>query len=39
MHELFIDTEKGLFYLIMEYVKGKEMFKVLKKNGSYSGFI
>ena len=38
MKELYIDTDKGLFYLIMEYVKGKEMFKVLKKNGSYSGF-
>ena len=37
VHELYIDTEKNLIYLIMEYVKAKEMFKVLKKNGGYSG--
>ena len=37
VYELYIDVEQSYIYLIMEYVKAKEMFKVLKKHGSYSG--
>lgn len=38
MHELYIDRESEHIYLIMELIQGKEMFKVLKKEGGYSGF-
>lgn len=37
MHELYIDLEKNQIFLIMDYVQAKEMFKMLKKNGSYTG--
>lgn len=39
VYELYIDRESDLIYLIMDYVKAKEMFKVLKKHGSYSGIL
>lgn len=38
MYEMYIDKTNGIIYTVMEYIKEKEMFEIIRSLGHYSGF-
>lgn len=39
VYELYINEKEGHIYSIMELINSSEMFEVIKRYGSYSGFL
>lgn len=37
VHQLFIDQVKKKMYVVMEFIKGKEMLEVISENSLYTG--